>query len=144
MLKDTNKTKRTKTNFDQTTDSLIEKYYTISIRFKIRISQLIAKILLKQQSLIQIRHCLTGHIQIWHNFLLSKNIKVLSKFLWRKWTQTMKMKENQPFFHGRYSNLTSKCWNLTSGHKILKYFNDFYSWHLSNPLQKWAQTSKVK
>ena len=64
MLKDTNKTKRTKTNFDQTTDSLIEKYYTISIRFKIRISQLIAKILLKQQSLIQIRHCLTGHIQI--------------------------------------------------------------------------------
>ena len=34
------------------------------MKFKIRISQLIAKMLLKQQSLNQIRHCLTGHNQI--------------------------------------------------------------------------------
>ena len=35
-----------------------------NIKFKIRISQLIAKIIFKQQSLNQIRHCLTGHNQI--------------------------------------------------------------------------------
>ena len=51
-------------NFGLTTDSLIEKYQTISINFKIRVSQLIAKIEREQQSLNQIRYCLTGHIQI--------------------------------------------------------------------------------
>ena len=63
ILKNTKKTKKTGTNFDLTTDSSIEKYYTILIKFKIRISQLIAKIL-KQRSLNQITHCLTGHNQI--------------------------------------------------------------------------------
>ena len=38
-------------NFGLTTDSLIEKYQTISINFKIRVSQLIAKIEREQQSL---------------------------------------------------------------------------------------------
>ena len=33
-------------------------------KFKVRISQLIAKIELNQQSLTQIKHCLTVHIQI--------------------------------------------------------------------------------
>ena len=47
-----------------TSDSLIKKNQTISINFKIYISQLIAKTLLKQRSLNQIRHCFTGHIQI--------------------------------------------------------------------------------
>ena len=28
--------------------------------------------------------------------------------------------------------------------KILKYFKDFYNWHFSISLQKWAQSSKVK
>ena len=46
MPKNTNKTKKTPGQFE------------------IRTSQVIAKILLKQQSLNQIRHCLTGHIQI--------------------------------------------------------------------------------
>ena len=32
------------------------------------------------------------------------------------------MKQNQTFFHEIYSNLTS----FLIGHKILKYFNDFY------------------
>ena len=40
------------------------KNITILIKFKIRISQLIAIILFKQQSLNQIRHCLKGHNQI--------------------------------------------------------------------------------
>ena len=30
------------------------------------------------------------------------------------------------------------------GRKILKYFKDFYNWHFSILLQKWAQSSKVK
>ena len=30
------------------------------------------------------------------------------------------------------------------GCKILKHFNDFYNWHFSIPLQKLAQSSKVK
>ena len=34
------------------------------MKFKIPISQLISKFLLKQRSLNQIRHCLTGHNQI--------------------------------------------------------------------------------
>ena len=51
MPKNTNKTDNTRTNFDLTTDSLTEKYETISIKFQICISQFSAKFLLKQQSL---------------------------------------------------------------------------------------------
>ena len=50
MPKNANKIKK-RTNFDVTTDSLIEKFLTISIKFKIRISLVLAKIELKQQSL---------------------------------------------------------------------------------------------
>ena len=64
-----------KSRFDLTTDSLIEKYETISIKIKIRISQFIVKILLKQRSLNQVRNCLTVHIQT-DIIFLSKNIKV--------------------------------------------------------------------
>ena len=39
----------------------------------------------------------------------------------------MKMKQNQTFFHGTYLSLTA----FFIGHKILKYFNDIYNWHLS-------------
>ena len=63
MPKSTNKTKkRGRGNFDLATNSIIEKNETISVTFKIRITQLTAKLLLKQRSLNQIRHCLTGHI----------------------------------------------------------------------------------
>ena len=64
MPKNTKNTKKARTNFDLTTDPLIEKYQTISIKFKIHISQLIAKILLKQRCLNQIKQYLTGQIQI--------------------------------------------------------------------------------
>ena len=66
MLKNTNKTQKTGANFDLTTNyfNLIKKYSPISIKSKICISQLLAKILLKQQSLYQIRHCLRGYFQI--------------------------------------------------------------------------------
>ena len=59
---------------------------------------------------------------------------------WLQWTQRMEMEQNQTYFHGTYSNLTS----FLIGHKILKYFNRFYSWHLFIWLQNWAQPSKVK
>ena len=60
MPKKTNKTTN-RTNFDLTTNS--KEYETILIKFKICISQLITKILLKQRSLNQIRHYLRGHFQ---------------------------------------------------------------------------------
>ena len=43
----------------------------------------------------------------------------------------LEMKQNQIFFYGTYSNLTSRF----IGRNILKYFNEFYNWHLSIPLQ---------
>ena len=58
--KNTNKTKKPRTNFDLTTYSEIRNIKL----FKIHISQLIANVLLKQGILNQIRHCLTGHDQI--------------------------------------------------------------------------------
>ena len=48
MPKNTSKAKKVGTNFNLTTDSSIETYYTILMKIKILISQLIAKILLKQ------------------------------------------------------------------------------------------------
>ena len=56
--------KKPASNFESATDSSIEKYQTILIKFKIRISQLITKILLKQRNLNQIRHRLTGYISM--------------------------------------------------------------------------------
>ena len=63
---------------------------------------------------------------------LSKNIKIFQCLwksiflLWLKWTQTMKLKQNQTFC-GTYSNLTL----FFIGRKILTYFNDFYNWNFS-------------
>ena len=44
----------------------------------------------------------------------------------------MEMKQNQTFFQGKYSDLTSFIINQ----KILKYFNGSYDRHLSISLQK--------
>ena len=103
-----------------------------NLKFKIRIFQLINKILLKQRSLNQIRHCLTGHNQTWHHIFFIKTLKYFNDFqnqnfsiLWLKWTQTIGMKQNQIFFLWTYTNLTS----FFIGHKILKYFNDFCNWN---------------
>ena len=48
------------------------------MKFKIHISQLIAKILLNKRSLHQIRQCLAGHIQIRHHFSLVKKYANIS------------------------------------------------------------------
>ena len=143
------------------------------IIFKIRISQLTVKILLKQQSLNQIRHCFTGQNQIWYfmakvnqnngnetksnifpwdifksdTIFLSKHIKYFINF------------QNQNFSFlwltwtktmGVKQNQTffhgtySDLMLLFTGRKILKYVNGFCNWHFSIWLQKWTQSSKVK
>ena len=102
--------------------------------------------------------------------------------LWLKWAKTMKIKQNQTFFHRIYLNLTPclfyqkilRCFNnfqnqnfsvlwlrwtqtmamkqnqiFFTGHKILKYFNDFYNCHLPISLQskhrqvKWNKIKHV-
>ena len=57
MTKTSKTKKRTGAYFDLTAtiDFLHEKYYTVSINFKICISQIVTKMELKQQNLIQIR-----------------------------------------------------------------------------------------
>ena len=116
------------------------------IKFKVHISQLIAKIRLKKWSLNQIIHYLTGHNQIWHHFCIKK-LKYLNELqnrnfsvLWLKWIQTMEMKENKKFFHGTYSNLTPHLFQR----KILKYFNDFQNRNLSVLWLKLTQTMEMK
>ena len=81
----------------------------------------------------------------------SKNIKMLqwiskSKFHFYdySWTEQWKWNKIRHFFMGH-----TQIWDhFFIGHKIflksLKYFNDFYNWHLSVSLQKWAQTDKMK
>ena len=138
MLKNTNKTKKTRTNFDLTTDYSIEKYLTVSIKFKIPIFKLIAKILLKQQILNQIRHCFGRYIQMWHYIFYQKLLKYFNYFQFT--FKAVELKQNQTCFYGAYSNLK---WFFI-GRKILKNLNDFYNWHLSISLQNWAQTNKMK
>ena len=57
--KNANKTKKTRTNFDLITDSLIEKYQTISIKFKIGFLYLLPKLYLNNEV-----DNLQGHTQI--------------------------------------------------------------------------------
>ena len=52
-----------------------------------------------------------------------------------KWNQTMEMKQNQPFFHGTYSNLTPYLFYQ----KTLKYFNDFKKGSFSVLWLKWTK-----
>ena len=88
------------TNFDLIMDFLIQKYYIYFI------------------------------ILLYIIFFDKKMLKYLNDFqnwnfsvLWLKWTQTTELKQNQTFFHGAYSNLTSYLFSQ----KILKYFNDFFT-----------------
>ena len=59
---------------------------------------------------------------------------------WLKWTQTMEMKQNQTFFHGTYSNLTS----FIFCQKLLKYFNNFKNQDFPVLWLKWIQTLEIK
>ena len=80
-----------------------------------------------------------------HSFI--KKIKVFEWFSKSKFlsfmTEVNPNNENETksdIFHGTYSNLTS----FYIGHKMLKYFKDFYSWNFSILLQKRPQTGKMK
>ena len=112
------------------------------IKFKIRTSQLIAKILLKQQSSNQIRHCLTGHNQIWHNFLYQKILKHLNylqnqNFLVLRLTSTqaMEMKQNQTFCYRIYSNLTPYHF-LSKNIKVFQWLSKSKIFSLMNKLNQ--------
>ena len=63
--------------------------------------------------------------------------------LWLNWTQTIEMNQNQTFFHGSYSSLTTYLFYLKYL-KILKYFNDFQNRNFSVLWIKWTQTVKTK
>ena len=134
--------------------------------------QLIAKSLLKQRSLNQIRHCLIGCIQIWHHLYFKKKLKYFSDFknqnysvLWLKWTQTIKSEQNQTFFHGEYSSMTSYIflsknikvsqwlwkskffsfmteWNPNNRNEVK---SDIFSWDIfkSGNMFHWSQNTKI-
>ena len=69
------------------------------------------------------------------SFFIKKMLKHFNDFqnrnfsvLWLKWTQTMKMKQNQTFFHGTYSHLTpylslSKIINIFQYHSKSKFLS---------------------
>ena len=106
---------------------------------KICISQLIVKIDLKQGSFSQIRHCLTGHIKIWNHFFYQKISKYFDDFqnqnfpvLWLKWTQTIKMSQNQTFFYEIYSNLIEIY--SSQNNKIFHWLLEFSSLNFTTDL----------
>ena len=89
MLKNTNKTRKTVTNFNLTTHSLDEKNYSISTKFKICISQLNAKTLLNNEAE-------TKSDTVWQDIIKSDVINEFQNrnfsVLWLKWTQTKEIK----------------------------------------------------
>ena len=100
--------------------------------------------LLKQRSLSQIRHCLTGHNQIWHylfyqiifNDFQNRN----SSVLWLKWKQTMEMKENQTFSMGNI-----QIWHhIFFNQKVLKHFNDIQNQNFMVLWLQWNQRLEMK
>ena len=104
MPENTHKIKKTETNLIWQQIPKLKNIKNILIKFEIHICQLITKSLLKQESLSQIRHCLTRLNQIWHNLFHQITLKCLNdlqnqnlSILWLKWAQTMKMKQYQIF-----------------------------------------------
>ena len=133
------------TNFDLTTNSLIEKLYTISMKVKYCIYQLIAKFIFKQQTLNQIRQFGRAYSNL--TSFYQKKLKYFNDFqnqnfsvLLLKWTQRMEEKQNQIVFHGTYSNLMSYLFYQ----KILKYLNHFQNHSLSVLWLKWSQARQKR
>ena len=113
--------------------------------FKIEISSVFNESESKQWKSNKIRYFSNSSLTSY--LFLSKNIKV---FQWLSKSEFLSFvtkvnpnnenenETNQTFFHETYSNLTS----FFISHKIPKCFNDFFNWHFSISLQKWAQTIK--
>ena len=117
------------------------------MKFKICIFELIAKIEFKKQSLNQVRHCLTRHIQIWHHFFDKKTPLSVSLIFKLESSQFYDLSEIKQWKWNKIRHFSLGHHSLTSffiGHKILKSFNNFYNYHISVLLQKWAQTNKIK
>ena len=102
------------------------------------ISQLIAKILLTQRNLNQIRHSLTGHIQVWHHVLIKSKSKFLS-FL----TKVNPDNGNETKPNIFVTNIF-KSDAIFFYQKILMHFNDFQSQNLSVLWIKWTQVMEMK
>ena len=120
-------------------------FESLSMTFKINISQFYDLSELKQWKWNKTRYFSMRYIQIWRHIYIyiymKSDWKSFNGFqnwhfsvLWLKWTQTVGMKQNQTFFHWTYSNQIF----FITGWKILKYFNDL---DLSISLQKWVETS---
>ena len=80
-------------------------------------------------------------------YFLSKNIKICQWILnsqvvsfMTKVNSSNGNETKSDIFHEAYSNLML----FFIRRKILKYFNEFFNWHLSVSLQKWTQTSKER
>ena len=98
--------------------SLIEKYQTISINFKIHISQLIFKIKLKQRSFWDtLTSFFRSKILKYYSDCYNQNFSVLRL----KWTQTMDMKQNQTFYYETYPNLVS--YFLSKNNKVFQWLS---------------------
>ena len=95
---------------------------------------------LKQRN--KIKHFFMAHIQIWHHIFFYQNIlKYFNDFqnqnvsiLWLKWTQKIKTKQNQTFFHGTYSNLTP----------YIFFIKIFWSISMTFKIKMWTQKIKMK
>ena len=81
------------------------------------------------------------------SLFLSKKSKHFNGFqnkpfcvLWLKWTQTMKMKQNQIFFRGTCSDLTSNFFVP----KTWKYFSEFQNQNFSLLWLKGAHAMEMK
>ena len=136
------------------------------MKFKIGISQLIAKILLTQWSLNQVRQWVTRHSNPTFFFLIKKQLKYFNEFqnlnfsiLWVKWAQTMEMKQYQTFYHETCSYLTSYIFlsknikvfqwlwkskllsfmtkvNSSNGNETKSFFHGIYSYFFGQKLLK--------
>ena len=134
--KNANKTKKTRTNFDLITDSLIEKYQTISIKFKIGFLYLLPKLYLNNEV-----DNLKGHTQIWH-ISFDKKVQI---FQWLSKSKFLSFMTKVNPKSGRHFSMGHQVWHHFSWvTKYFKYFSDFYNWHLSISLQKWVQPGKLK
>ena len=94
----------------------------------------------------EFRHFSMRNIQIWHLFFFSKHITVfqwLSKSTFLSFLTKVKPNNGYATKLDIFPRDIFKSDIIFIGHKILKYFNDFYNWHFSISLQKWAKSSKV-
>ena len=119
---------------------LLKNAKLFQIKFKIRISQLIYKIVHKPRSLNQIKHYLTEHIQIWHHFFYQKISKYFNDFQNQSfsvlWSEPKEWNWNK-IRHFSMEHIQIWC-HAFFYQKILEYFNDFQNLNFSILWLKWT------